>query len=82
MTTTTIRVSTRTQQTLRHLAAQIGVPMQDVVEQAIELYRRKQILDAANAAYAAVRSEPQASRELLEERDQWDVTLADGLPEE
>jgi predicted transcriptional regulator len=82
MTTTTIRISTKTQQTLRQLAAQAGVPMQDVVDQAIELYRRKQLLDAANRAYAALREQPAAWQELLDEREAWNVSLADGLPED
>jgi predicted transcriptional regulator len=82
MTTTTIRVSTKTQQTLRQLAAQAGMPMQDVVDQAIELYRRKQLLDAANAAYAAIRDQPAVVQEMMDERAAWDVTLADGLPED
>lgn len=82
MTTTTIRVSTKTQQTVRHLALQAGLPMQEVVDHAIELYRRKQLLDAANAAYAAVQAQPAMLHEMLEERAEWDATLSDGLPED
>jgi len=53
--------------------------MQEVVEQAVEQYRRQRLLAAANAAYAAVQADPAAQQELREERAAWDVTLADGL---
>lgn len=82
MPTTTIRVSTKTQQTVRHLATQAGMPMQEVVDHAVELYRRKQLLEEAHAAYAAVQSQPAMRHEMLQERAEWDATLADGLPEE
>lgn len=80
MTTTTIRVSTRTRDLLHELAHTAGVPMQQVLEQALE-YRRQQILHAANAAYAALLADLSARTELEKERAAWDVTLADGLEE-
>lgn len=82
MTTTTIRVSTKTQQTLRQLAQRAGMPMQEVVEQALELYRRKQLLDSANVAYAALRQDSTQWQEWTTERDEWDATVADGLEDE
>lgn len=53
--------------------------MQEVLEEALELYRRKQLLEATNAAYAALRAEPDTWDELEAERKAWDATLADGL---
>lgn len=79
MTTTTVRVSARTHDILQELAHSVGAPMQEVVEQAVEQYRRQRLLAAANAAYAAVQADPAAQQELREERAAWDVTLADGL---
>jgi predicted transcriptional regulator len=81
MTTTTIRVSTRTHDLLHELAHTAGVPMQQVLEQALEQYRRQQILHAANAAYAALLADPSTRTELEKERAAWDVTLTDGLEE-
>jgi predicted DNA-binding protein len=80
-TTTTIRVSEKTRDTLHALARDVGVPMAEVVELAIEQYRRQRILDAANAEYAALRADPEAWAEVQAERAVWDVTLADGLEE-
>ncbi|CUS04118.2 conserved protein of unknown function [Candidatus Promineifilum breve] len=53
--------------------------MQIIVEEAIEAYQGQRLLEATNAAYAALQNDPQAWLELLEERAEWDVTLADGL---
>ena len=71
----------RHRNTVHDLARKVGVPMAEVVERAIEQYRRQQILDAANAQYAALRADPEAWAEIEAERAIWDVTLLDGLEE-
>ena len=53
--------------------------MEQVLGQDLEQYRRRQILEATNAAYAVLRKNPAAWTELLEELVGWDVTLIDGL---
>ena len=77
--TTTIRVSRRTRDRLQHLAEQYGSSMQAVLEEAVELYQGQRLLEATNAAYAALRADPAAWRELQEERAEWDATLNEGL---
>ncbi|MEO5741924.1 MAG: toxin-antitoxin system protein [Vicinamibacterales bacterium] len=52
--------------------------MQTLVERAIETYRRKRILEAANRTYAALKANPEAWKEELAERALWDNSLADG----
>jgi predicted transcriptional regulator len=79
MTTTTIRVSTATRQLLNHLARRTGTSMQQVLETALEQYRRQQFLDALNAAYATSHADPRAQAEHAEEQGLWDATLLDGL---
>jgi predicted transcriptional regulator len=81
MSTTTIRVSVETHNTLRELAQAIGAPMQEILEQAVEQYRRQRLLAATNAAYAALRADPAAWQQIKEEQAAWDATLADGLEE-
>ena len=76
---TTIRVSEKTRDTVHDLARKVGVPMAEVVERAIEQYRRQQILEAATAQYAALRADPEAWAEIEAERVIWDATLLDGL---
>lgn len=64
---------------LRALAGQEDIPIQAVVHKAVSAYRRKQILEQGNAAYAALRADPAAWAEEMEERQDWETTLADGL---
>jgi predicted transcriptional regulator len=78
---TTIRVSTHTRDLLQRLAQQSGVSMQSVLEEALEQYRRQQLLEATNAAYATLHADAEAWAELERERSDWDQTLADGLEE-
>ncbi len=79
MSTTTIRVSTRTRELLQELAHRSGISMQSVLEHALEQYRRQQLLEATNAAYATLQTDAVAWADLERERMDWDQTLADGL---
>jgi hypothetical protein len=81
MITTTIRVSTRTRDLLQELAHRSGVSMQSVLEQALEQYRRQQLLEATNVAYAALQADPDPWAEMERERTDLDQTMADGLEE-
>ena len=79
MSTTTIRVTPETHDTLRALAGQENVSIQSVVHRAVSEYRRRRVLTQGNAAYAALRADPAAWAAELEERQAWEATLADGL---
>lgn len=76
---TMIRVSVETHAALRELSRDVGVPMADIVAEAIVIYRRERLIDAINAGYAALRRDPAASAEEQTEREAWDTTLADRL---
>ena len=77
-----IRISAHAKATLRELARHEGKPMQSVLDEAIDHYQRERFLDEANAAYARLKSDPEAWKEELAERELWDGTLADGLEKE
>lgn len=68
--------------TLRNLAAETGKPMQDLIAEAVAVFRRHRILELTNEAYAAMHSDPALWQEELDEREIWDVTLRDGLEDE
>lgn len=51
------------------------------LQQALEIYRRKVVLEQAVAAYARLRANPDLFGDWQNEQAQWDVTLADGLDE-
>ena len=82
MSSATVRISLTARDHLRDLATHTGKPMQAVVEEAIDLYRRHCFLEGVNAAYAALRKDPEAWSEITKERAMWDATLADGLLED
>ena len=76
MATTTIRISLHAHEVLQELAETSGSSMQEVVEQAIEQYRRQQLLEATNAAYAALRAAPEAWAHLEQDRQAWEQLRA------
>jgi hypothetical protein len=78
----TIRITETAHAALREVSARHRVPMQTVLNRAVEAYRRQVLLEELNAAYAALRQDPNTWSELEEERAAWDPTLMDGLVEQ
>lgn len=81
MATAMVRVSKAAWRTLKDLSERRGETMQEIVDKALEEYRRKLFLEEANRAFAEIRNNPQAWQEELEERKAWDAAIADGLEE-
>ena len=82
MPSTSIRIDEQALAVLRELARRQRQPVQTVLKQAIDSYRREKFLEEANAAFAALRSKPEAWDEEQQERDIWDQTAGDGLERE
>lgn len=74
-----VRISGKATQTLRELARKSGEPMINVLDKAIEDYRRRVFLEETNIAYAKLRSDKKASAEFDREIAAWDGALMDGL---
>ena len=79
MSTTTVRLSKETHQGLRQIALTEGKSIQTVLEGLVSDYRRRRMLEEGNRAYAALRQDPQAWAEEMDERSAWESTLSDGL---
>ena len=79
MSRPTIPIGEATQHILRELAEQTGQSMTEVLDKALDAYRRKLFFEQLNAGYAALRADPEAWAEELQERKLWDATLMDGL---
>lgn len=79
MPRTTMRISEACRDTVRELAAREGTSMQEILEKAIEQYRRQRFLKEVNKAYGKLRQDPEAMKDLAEERAAWDSTSSDGL---
>jgi hypothetical protein len=75
----TVPISEYSYQLLQQLAQRTGQTTMDLLDEALETYRRKLLLDQMNAGYAALRADPQAWAEHQAERQLWDATLLDGL---
>ena len=78
---TTIRVTNRTRDTVREISEITGMQQQEVVDEAVEAYRRHILLEKANQAYAATRTVRKEWEDELREREPWNATLADGAKE-
>ena len=74
-----IRISPQSKATLRELAEHEGRPMQNVLDQAIERYRRDRFFRDLDEGYARLQADPKAWEDEREERRLWETTLTDGL---
>jgi predicted transcriptional regulator len=79
MSAPTVRISEAAHRILKELADQTGQTMLEVLNKALDAYRRKLFFEQMNAGYAELRADPEAWAEHLAERRQWDATLMDGL---
>jgi len=79
MSTPTIQITAAGHQMLRELAEQTGQTMMDILDKALDDYRRKLFFEGLAADYAALKADPEAWAEELAERQQWEATLMDGL---
>ncbi len=79
MSAPTVRISESSHQTLKQLAELTGQKMVDVLEKALDAYRRKLFFERMNVGYEELRADPRALAEHQAELKQWDATLMDGL---
>jgi hypothetical protein len=79
MSAPTVRISETSHRVLKELAEQTRQTMMDVLDKALDAYRRKVFYEQMNAGYTELRGDPQAWAEHLAERKLWDATLLDGL---
>ena len=74
-----VRVSEKSHEALKELSEAMGQSMQATLDEAIENLRRQRLLEETNAAFSALRADPKAWKEELEERATWESTLLDGV---
>ncbi len=79
MSAQTVRISETSHHLLKELAEQTGQTMTQVLDKALDAYRRKLFFERLNAGYAELRADSEAWAEHLAERKLWDATLLDGL---
>ncbi len=74
----TIRITTQSREAVRELARETGLQQQEILDLAVEAYRRQLFLRSANSAFAALRDNPAAWAAETEERQVWDAAVGDG----
>jgi len=79
MSAPTVRITEASHQILKKLADETGQTMMEVLNKALDAYRRKLFFDQMNTGYAELQADPEAWAEHLAERKLWDATLMDGL---
>ena len=76
------RISEPTRAILRKLAEESGESLQAILDKAVETYRRQRFLEESNRAFGALQANAAAWKEEQAEREDWDITVGDGLEKE
>lgn len=74
-----MRITDATSKKLEKLVEMIGKSRQVLVERAVEEFMREQFLRKTNKEYADIKANPQLWAKELQEREEWNGTLKDGL---
>ncbi len=82
MPTTTVRIRPETHEHLKELAEDEGLSLTEALDRLVEAARRQRIVDRANAAWAALREDPEAWADYRAEVALFEGAVADGLPAE
>jgi len=82
VSSSSVRIYDKTYKILNEIAGQTGKSKQEILDKAIEEYRRKEFIMEANKAYAVLRNNSEKWQEETKEREEWDATLEDGLEDE
>lgn len=69
----TTRISEESHRILKELSAREGKTQQEIIEKALEAYRRRLFLESANAAYERLRNDDGTWQEEIAERRLWDT---------
>jgi hypothetical protein len=80
--TTTIRVTQKTYNGLKLIAGREHSTMQDALDKLMEEYENNKFFENLSQSVSDVKSNPSAWAEELNERREWDETLADGLEDD
>jgi predicted transcriptional regulator len=79
MATFSVQIAENTQRSLEALSEQTGRSVSEIIDKAIEEYRRKLFFEGVDRDFAALKANPEAWDEELEERRLFENTLMDGL---
>lgn len=81
-TTTTIRVTQKAYDMLKGVAEQEHASIQDTLDKLVEDYATKKFFAELSQSVAQAKSQKDLWEEELQERQEWEATLEDGLEED
>ena len=74
-----MRITEATQENLDILVKMINKSKQIIIERAVDHYVREQFLRKTNEEFAIMKANPKLWAQEMEEREEWEATLQDGL---
>lgn len=77
-----VRISPDTHELLRILANEAGKPMQEIIDRAVEEYRRSSFLRGLNEDFRTLRENKKAWNDHVTDMSAWKATITDGLNED
>jgi len=78
----TARISSRSDSIIKEMISLTGYSKIDVIEYALETYRRNERMRLFNEGYQNLKSDKSKWEEELKDREELEGTIADGLEEE
>jgi hypothetical protein len=79
MTTSNVHVTDGTQRVLQALSEETGKSISEILDKAVEEYRRKIFFEGVDRDYRALKADPQAWSQEVQERQLFENTLMDDL---
>ena len=79
---TNIQISARSLDVIRQISERKGLDVSEVLDCAVETYRREVLLDETSMAFHALKENAEAWVEELNERELWETSIGDGLESE
>lgn len=77
-----MRINQKTSDNLDELTKISGMSKQVALEKAVEALLREQFLKKTNEEFAYIKAHPELRKVEIEERNEWEITLQDGLENE
>lgn len=82
MNSETIQIHSATHAKLKRMAELAGESFTELLDKAVEAYRRQRFLAKCDAEYGQLRADPAAWSAEQSERQKWDTALGDGVEDE
>jgi len=77
-----VSISEKSHRIIRQISETEGLALSEVLDEAVESYRRQKFLSQTNQAFQKLKEDENAWREELAERELWAQTSADGIERE